>query len=184
MVSIATILIIFYGYSLDQVVGGNWFCILLIYLYNFNHVYSCIGSLGVSIYRILLIKHHYWLKNIIGEKVVLNVILYGGLLFTTACILIESFTEYDKLINDTCMLAPKLIILELLDEYEQSRGKQAILGYFVSVRIVLLFIMIFAVLSELVIYIVFFHHMYVHDNKEILRKLLEKMQSMVEIEEM
>ena len=175
MESFVTMLIIFSGNSLeqvDEVVGGTWFCRLVIYSYKFNHYYSCIGSLGVSIYRMFLIKHHYWLKNIIGEKVVLGVILYGGFLLTAACTLVASFDDYQKLIIDTCMLPAKFIILNLLDEYEQSRGNVAILPYFVNLRIVLLFIMVFAIVSELIIYIVFFHHMYKHDNNKNLRKLL------------
>jgi hypothetical protein len=177
MESIVTMLIIFSGDSfgqIDRAVGGNWFCTVLIYAYKFNLYYSCIGSLGLSVYRILLIKHHHFLKNVIGEKVFLNIILYGGLLITTACTFIASSTDYDKLINDTCMIGPKFNILQLLDEYEQSRGNVAILPYFVNAQIVVVFIMIFAMISELLIYIMFFHYMYQHDNKEILRKLLDQ----------
>ena len=43
MESIVTMLIIFSGNSLDRIVGGTWLCRLFVYLYRFNHYYSCIG---------------------------------------------------------------------------------------------------------------------------------------------
>ena len=103
---LAVTLATFYGDTLDHLAGATCFCMVTRYLIRFNIFYSSIGSLGVSVYRILLIKHDYWLKDVVGERIIINFILYGGLLLTTACTLIAAFNEYDKLINDTCMIAP------------------------------------------------------------------------------
>ena len=53
--------------NLDQI-GAQAFCIASGLIYQFDVCYSCIGSLGISLFRILYIKHDVWLKYGFGEK--------------------------------------------------------------------------------------------------------------------
>ena len=70
------------------------------------------------------------------------------------------------------MFDPMILIFELLDEYARSRGMSPTLPYYVNVRIIICCVLLFVIIGELIIYIAFFHHMYKHDNTEILRRLL------------
>ena len=45
---------------------GQWFCVPVKLFITFEIYYSYIAGLGLSIYRILYIKHDYWLKYKIG----------------------------------------------------------------------------------------------------------------------
>ena len=60
----------------------------------------------------------------------------------------------------------------LEDEYELSRGNASIYFHWIQCRRILFIILISATVSELIIYIIFFHHMYKHDNNGRLRILL------------
>jgi hypothetical protein len=170
---LAGTLIILNGDALNSVVGGHWFCIVFIHYSQFAFYYSFVGNLGVSIYRILLIKHNCFLKDVIGEKVMMNLILYGGILLATVFTIILNFHDFAKLFQDTCMIVPKLPALQILDEYEQSRGNISILSYYFKLNIGNKAAMALLTVSEIIIYVVFFHHMYKHDNSVSLRRLLE-----------
>ena len=171
--ALATTLVILNGKGLDHVVGGYWFCTAQVLFGQFAFYYSFVGSLGVSIYRIILIKHNYFLKYVVGEKVMLSLILYGGILLTLIFTIILNSHDYDKLFDDTCMFVPKMQVLQILDEYEQSRGNLSIFSYYVKINISNGVVMAFMTISELMIYIIFFHHMYKHDNNDRLRRILE-----------
>ena len=60
-------LVVWHDGSLDHLSGGWWYCHFIIYFNIFAVSYSCFGSLGVAVYRILLIKHSYWLKYVVGD---------------------------------------------------------------------------------------------------------------------
>jgi hypothetical protein len=171
--ALITTLIILTGDSLNHSVGGHLFCIFHWYYTYFAFFYSFVGSLGVSIYRILLIKHNYFLKEVMSEKVMFRLILYGGILLT-AVLRYSIYTDYSKLFIDTCMFVPKLQVLQSLDEYEQSRGNLSTMSYLIKIEIGIGAVMALMTISEIIIYIVFFHHMYKHDNSDRLRRLLER----------
>ena len=159
--------------SLDRVAGGYWFCTAQILYTYFAFHYSIIGSLGVSIYRILLIKHTHFLKDVMGEKVMVNLILYGGILLSSVFTILVTSNDYYKLSINTCTMIPKLQVLEILDEYKQSRGHLSIMSYYITVVGVDGAVMAFMVILEIIIYVIFFHYMYTHDNSERLRRILE-----------
>jgi hypothetical protein len=171
--TLAATLIVLNGESLDQVAGGHWFCILQMIYSRFALCYSFIGSLGVSIYRVLLIKHNNFLTDVIGKNVMANLILYGGILLSIVFTTVVKSHDYNKLFNDKCMFIPNSHTLQILDNYEQSRGNLSIMEYYIKVHIGTGLIMAFMIISEIIIYVIFFHHMYKHDNHERLRRLLE-----------
>ena len=59
---------------------GQWFCFFIQLSIQFEMNYSCIGSLGISIFRILYITQESFVKYKIGEKTLLIIILLGGLI--------------------------------------------------------------------------------------------------------
>ena len=170
---LGTTLMIINSGSLHLVVGGDWFCTASILYGHFAFYYSFIGSLGVSIYRILLIKHNHFLKYVIGGKEMFNLIFYGGIILSLLFTIILNSHEYNNVFFSTCGSIPKQQILQILDEYEQSRGNLSILSYFINVNVGNGVVMAFMITSEIIIYVIFFRHMYKHDNNVRLRRLLD-----------
>ena len=83
-----------------------------------------------------------------------------------------SYNDYDRTFKETCLLSPSAPLLKVLDEYEQSRGNASIYLHWIQGRRILFIILISATLAELIIYIIFFHRMYQHDNNVRLQNLL------------
>ena len=71
------------------------------------------------------------------------------------------------------MLVFRKPMLVILDEYEQSLGNFSIISYWATTQMTISVIMLFMVVAEIIIYIIFFHHMYKHDNSQGLRRLLD-----------
>ena len=61
----------------------------------------------------------------------------------------------------------------MLDEYEEGKNGSSIYEYFIYPRITIGGFLLLMTISELVIYIIIFRFMYLHDNTEMLRTLLE-----------
>ena len=159
--------------SLDHLSGGRWYCCLII---NFNLVatsYSCFGSLGVAIYRILLIKHNHWLKYVVGEKFMMSSILFSGIILSVLNMILEKTHDFDTLREDTCMIINKTPIFTLFDEYEQSLGNPSPMSYYLNVGFICIGSLLLATISEIMIYILYFYNVYIHDNNDNLRRLLE-----------
>ena len=167
-----TLIVLDYGYW-DTEDTESWFCSFRWRFASFALYYSFIGSLGVSIHRILLIKQTNWTNFAINEKIMINAILLTGLLLAIFFVIIATSHDYVQFFEETCMMVPKLWILQMLDEYEQSRNNLPIMPYFAKVHIAIGFSMIFAIILEIFIYGIFFHHMYLHNNRKILGDLLE-----------
>ena len=80
---VTTLCLVVYGFlivyndtSLQYIPGGTSYCIVLIYTLEFGRSYSFIGSLLVSIYRILVIKGHESVLIYISIKNVLRLLLF------------------------------------------------------------------------------------------------------------
>ena len=80
--------------------------------------------------------------------------------------------DYEHLIRDNCQLIPRKSIMILLDEYEQSLGKPSIYSYWTSMKLAISYSKVGMVILEIIIYAMFFIHMYKHDNNKLLRRLL------------
>ena len=155
-------------------VDGNWFCIFFKNLYRFDLVYAIIGGFGISVYRILYIRHDHWVKYKVGQKRLLYGILIGGVTLAVVCVVLLAVNDYEESTNGMCLLTQKHTMLELLDEYELSRGNPSIYNYWRNVRVVLGFFGILITVMEISIYTCFFLHMFKHDNSESLRRLLDQ----------
>ena len=152
---------------------GKVFCVLFKITVAFEHYYSCIGSLGIAIFRMMYIQFDMLIKDIIGTTNLLKIILYGGLGLTGVFVSALFASDYEHLLMEHCHMPPNLFLLRMLDEYEQGIGGPSIYKYFIYPRIAIGGIMLFMTMTELVIYIIFFRFIYLHDNNEKLRALLE-----------
>ena len=152
---------------------GVWYCTINSLIYLFDVCYSYIGSLGLSLFRILYIKKDLWLRYSFGETKFLYVILFGGLGLATIIVAVYNIHDYMTIQRDNFIALPELIILgQFLDEYGQSRGYFTNFSLWITgVRFVFLGLMAMA-LAEMALYCIYFHHMYRHDNKESLKRLL------------
>ena len=152
---------------------GKVFCVLFKTIAGFEHYYSCIGSLGIAIFRIMYIKFDMLVKDVIGATNLLVIILFGGLGLTSIFVSTLFISDYEHLQQEHCHLPVNLNLFRMLDEYEQGKGGSPIYGYFIYPRIAIGGIMLFMTISEITIYIIFFRFFYLHDNNEKLRALLE-----------
>ena len=155
-------------------VVGPWFCYPVNLLLRFGLYYSITGTLGISIYRILLIKCNIWLKYNVGENNMLFVILFGGIFLGVLFVLLGSSSDYEALFLHTCTIRQpeKSLILDLLNIYEQSRGNPSIYRYWLNTRVFIGISLMLMTVGKIVIYAMFFHEIYRHDNKKSLQYLL------------
>ena len=170
----STTLIVINNAPLENINGGLWFCVVLIYYVTFAKIFSFTGGLMIAIYRIILIKLPYLVKTRIERRNLLMIILFVGMSFTILCVALNSINDYQHLRMDRCIpsIAHMRSMAITLDEYEQSHGKPSIYAYWHSVRIGLTIVGFAFTVAEIIIYVVFFHHMYLHDNSEHLRRLM------------
>ena len=153
--------------------AGSCFCNVHIFLSRFDALYKYIGGLGLAIYRIFFITRPYLVDDRIRKNRLFHLILHGGLIITigsTTCLYLD---DYNHLFMENCIDAPKPLLLESLDEYEQSRGNPSIYSFYKVVRMYLGILDLYCVVCTMVIYIIFFRIIYKHDNNENLKRLLE-----------
>ena len=167
-------LVIINNDTLDNISGGLWLCILLIYYSAFSKIFSFVGGLMMATYRIILIKHSNFARYRIGLNNLFIIILLVGMTVTFVCTLLDALNDYQKLRRDRCAsVALMRSMATILDEYEQSRGNPSIYKYWLNVRIGLSFTGFVVMIAEITIYAIYFHHVYRHDNNKNLQRLLE-----------
>jgi len=101
------------------------------------------------------------------------IILFGGLGLTGLFVSALFVSDYENLIQEHCHIPQNLNLFTILDEYEQGKGGLSIYEYFIYPRIAIGGILVLMTISEIVIYIIIFRFMYLHDNTKMLRALLE-----------
>ena len=159
--------------NLDQI-GAQAFCIASGLIYQFDVCYSCIGSLGISLFRILYIKHDVWLKYGFGEKKYMCTTLLVGLSLATIFVTSFNINDYSQIQRDTCMTAPQIrTIIQWLEEYKESKGDDSFAEFWNSVAQVVVLILLTMTLAEIATYCMYFYTIYKHDNSETLARLLE-----------
>ena len=153
--------------------AGFWFCNGVRFLFGYEVVYSIVGGFGMALYRILLIKHDQFIKYKIGENNLLLAILLFGLLFVLFVIIMFIVADNMGFMSENCIMTPGSQVLNILGNYQQSSGLFPTYIYWKQFRSFLLIVMSSITLSEIAIYISFFHHLYKHDNSPSIRSLLE-----------
>jgi hypothetical protein len=144
----------------------------------FGYVYSYIGGFGIALVRILYIRKSAWLEDPLRAKKIMIIILFGGIILGAIWVGLPHMTlTWTKLARDECLLLPQVAaILEEIDDYEKSPGAYWNLSSLQSFRMMVAIwaaTMMVITISEISIYVSFFHYMYKHDNNERLARLLE-----------
>ena len=151
----------FHGCQVIQIVAGFGMC------------YLTVGGFGITVYRILLIKYEYWVKNVIGQKALLGIIL--SLSFVICWIIVFLYGLEGNLsrptLNTTLNYCQGVSMLyaQILIEYEQSRGETKDTTTYIQAIAVGLCI-VFQTL-ELSSYVYFFYLRYKHDNGNVAKLL-------------
>ena len=151
---------------------GNWYCELSRNVVIFDMFYSVLGRVGIAIYRLCYIRFHTFSCDG-GEKKTCCFILAAGWAIALVCVVILRTTEYEKTLQDNCILVPKPLFLLTLDEYEISRGDSAIHSYWSNLRATMGIFGLCLNAAQLIIYINIFYNLYKHDNSERIRRLLD-----------
>ena len=146
------------------------------YYGRFAESYAFIGSLGLAAYRHLYIRMGHFVKDVVGEKTMANLILFIGLGSSALIMFYPQLLKQDwgHLEWEHCLNPPQIKhVSELLEDYEQSLGRSpslpSIKYTYLGERLTYLLL----TLTEICLYVSFFHYMYKHDNCQKLKRLLE-----------
>ena len=151
-------------------------CIFKSNFYKIEMTYQYIGSLCLACYRFLYIKKGFFVKDVVGEENMANVMLFLGIGISASMIWVPRMFDqgWSHLELEPCLnMAQTHHALEFLDSYEQSRGLMSPLANWKRAFGVPLMIDMLATVTEMCLYILFFHFMYKNDNNERLARLLE-----------
>ena len=157
--------------SLEYILNHQ-LCSAMYVIMEFEFLYSVVGSLGVSVYRMLLVKSNRLIKNKIGVKVLRNIVLFAGLAITSFFITMMNMNNVNKFIGEKCVYLKDKAILKLIDNYQQSIGEDSLFSLWHFSRTITLKILGVMTVIEISIYSFLFHYMYKHDNNEKLKRLL------------
>ena len=128
----------------------------------------------ISIYRLILITDlAEWIKYRLGLKTIYRIILLIGISLASSSVFLQSYNDYEKVRRDTCQVVHRIQMMMALDEYEQSRGYPSNFSFWMTTMLTISYSRICMVVLEVMIYAIFFRHMYKHDNNELLRRLLD-----------
>ena len=123
-----------WDWKVDEI--GFLLCSFLRFSLFFELYYSCVGSLGISIYHILYIKHDDFVKYKVGEWNLLVLILIGGILLTALLTLMTFMNDYEKLLTENCHVPANHNILLALDEYKIAGGYPSPYIHFIYPRVI------------------------------------------------
>ena len=161
---------------LNESALGYGACRFQIFYYKFAESYACIGSLGLAFYRLLYIRMGAFVKDIVGEETMANLILVTGLGSSAGMILFPRLSEqgWSHLEWEPCFNPPQIShALEFLEDYEQSLGGSSSLTNMKYTYLATRLTYLLTTCTELCLYISFFNYMYKHDNCKQLKRLLE-----------
>ena len=150
---------------------GAHYCLITYVVGMYGLAYLCVGSLGVAVYRVLYIRHEYWVKNIIGEKRLLAIVLALSIITTVIVVFLFSLegTDHRVSLNNCNGLSPAFH--QILIDYNSSRGIQTLSTTQLQ-KIVLICLIAFQTI-EFSIYVWFFYYRYQNDNGKIQNFLMQ-----------
>ena len=158
--------------GLDHWIGGTSVCTILRHMFLFDMYYSIVGSLGISIYRILYIKMDSWVKYGIGETKLFCIILLIGMAIPVILELISIPMGYPNYVPNTCTGIPRWKMIQILRDYDHSGGNPTTHAWR-NVNLIRGALGMGMTVAEICIYITFFHFVFKHDNNKRLRQLLD-----------
>ena len=128
-------------------------------------VYLTGGGLGISVYRVLYIRHELWVKYVVGEKLLLAVIWFlsiTGSGLSTFLVVVEDSSHRSGLNMCTGLSVTQN---QILREYNISIGSQMLTTRYLQITALAFGIATQTI--ELLLYIWFFCHRYQNDNGSI-----------------
>ena len=113
---------------------GIMYCQLELWIGTFGLAYLSIGSLGIALYRVLYLKYDHWTKYVVGEKLLLGIIVIGGLMIT-ACLatLFMIETSSKRVIINGC-IGQSQLAQSIHIEVKKRQGMRGILFLIIGMR--------------------------------------------------
>ena len=145
--------------SLEYILNHQ-FCSAMYVIMEFEFLYSVVGSLGVSVYRMLLVKSNELIKNKIGVKKLRNIVLFFGLAIASFFVTIINMNNVNEFIGEKCAYVKDKKILKLIDNYQQSIGEDSLFSLWHFSRTITLKILGIMTVIEISIYSFLFHYLY------------------------
>ena len=132
-------------------------------------VYLSVGSLGISVYRILYITQEYWVKYVIGERLLLALVLSFGIICCGLLVFLFMLESSSHRTYMNMCTGFSVTQTQILMEYALSRGNQLLTTTYLQSTTIVICIAIQTI--EFSIYIWVFYIRYKNDNGNI-RNLL------------
>ena len=150
-------------------VMGNQFCQITYIIALYGLAYLIVGSFGISLYRVIYIKREQWIKQVVGEKRLLGIVLAFSLTFSGIWVgLFNMETIKERAFVNMCF-GLSTLDAQIMIDYDLSSGSEILTT--TVLRKIALIIGIGVQLTELGIFIWFFYTRYKKDNGRI-KKLL------------
>ena len=154
--------------SMSDVMGDN-FCQITYIIALYGLAYLSVGSFGISLYRVLYMKREQWIKQVVGEKRLLGIVLAFSLTFSGIWVgLFNMETIKERAFVNMCF-GLSTLDAQIMIDYDLSSGSEILTT--TVLRKIALIIGIGVQLTELGIFIWFFYTRYKKDNGRI-KKLL------------
>ena len=163
---------LFFNITVSEHVDETW-CNIPWYVQAFALGYRNFGSLGIAIFRLLLIKCNTWIKDKIGLKKLLLIILAASLILTTLCSIgfgMGNGPASHKQVTWNFCIGTSEKLREAAHNYSLLTGIVEPEYEFISEISVL--VSLGAVAIELACYLAFFQHLASHDNSMLKKKVL------------
>lgn len=155
---------------LVDLLDSNW-CHITQYIGVYGITYLSVGSLGISIYRVLYIRNELWVKNTIGERPLLTIICFLGIAISGLITMTFNMEGSSSRFQINMCNGISGTQAQIIMEYQVQQTNEPLPTTYLqmgSISSCLMFQMI-----EFSIYIWFFIHRYRHDNGNISKLLTE-----------
>ena len=159
--------------SLSDYLGEAW-CNIHWSAAIFGTAYRTFGSLGIAILRLIYIKLPYQVKDVQGRMKHFFCVLISCLLISillTIGFSIGNGKISRKQVNWNFCIGRSELFREIVDEYSLTIGTTLLQSELMPKLVVL--IGLTGIVAEFVCYLVFFHHLYSHDEKMKMKNVLK-----------
>ena len=151
---------------------GDHVCEITSIIGTYGLIYLSVGSLGISLYRVIYIKREHWIKQVVGEKRLLGIVLTFSLMFCGIMVgLFNLETIKERAFVNMCY-GLSTSDVQIMIEHDLSRGRQILTT--TTLRKIILIVCIGIQAIELGIYIWFFYTRYKKDNGKIKQLLTQE----------
>ena len=145
------------------------FCQITYIIALYGLAYLSVGSFGISLYRVLYMKREQWIKQVVGEKRLLGIVLAFSLTFSGIVVALFNLETIKERAFVNMCFGLSTLDAQIMIDYDMSRGSEILTT--TVLRKIALIIGIGVQLTELGIFIWFFYTRYKKDNGRI-KKLL------------